>query len=99
MKPITPAEAEQHVQTSIPDAVFEAFNELIAENYIWGESKVKLHDVVSRMMSKGIDRDEANRKGYLNVEPYYEKAGWKVIYDKPGYNEQWYEPFFVFKKR
>lgn len=32
-------------------------------------------------------KDEIFKKHWLDVEPIYEKAGWKVEYDKPGYNE------------
>jgi len=34
---------------------------------------------------------------YLDVEGLYKKAGWVVIYDKPGYNEN-YEASWTFKK-
>lgn len=29
------------------------------------------------------------------LDAVYEKAGWKVSYDKPGYNES-YDPYFKF---
>jgi hypothetical protein len=38
----------------------------------------------------------ANR--WMDVEPVYRKAGWKVDYDRPGYNES-YEAHYTFTER
>jgi len=50
------------------------------------------------MAATGKTRDEVFDKGWLNIEPMYRAAGWKVVYDKPAYNES-YEPTFTFTKR
>ncbi|MDG1949717.1 MAG: hypothetical protein P8J32_02740 [bacterium] len=34
----------------------------------------------------------------LDIEPAFEKDGWKVVYDKPGYNESG-NAYFVFSKK
>jgi hypothetical protein len=93
-KPITPDEAESGKH--IPDEVFEAFNELIAE----GDGDVLQKDVVLRILAKIPDttREQIFKKGWLNVEPAYRKAGWKVTYDKPGYCET-YEANFTFRRK
>ena len=36
-------------------------------------------------------------QGVWDFEPIYEKAGWKVSYDGPGYNES-YDGYYIFKK-
>lgn len=101
MKPITPKQALNLKQESIPDFVFEAFNQLITENISNGRASVKQKDVVSRIKQlksaafEDIDSQFIYSRGWLDVEPHYRKAGWKVEYDKPGYNES-YDAYFVF---
>jgi hypothetical protein len=50
-------------------------------------------------MSKAGDLTRAFifSKGYLNFEELYEAQGWKVVYDKPAYNES-YKANFTFIK-
>jgi hypothetical protein len=98
IQPIKPKEVADYKRENFPNEVFEAFNELIVENAGPGEIVVKQKDVVKRMVDKGLNRDEIYKKGWLDIEDVYRKAGWKVGYDKPGYNES-YDAFFVFKQR
>lgn len=92
-RPITPDEVDEGKH--IPAEVIEAFNELIAE----GSGHVKQKDAVARIVQKmGLDSNVVYQRGWLNVEGAYRKAGWKVDYDKPGYNET-YDAFFVFTRR
>ncbi len=100
-KPVTPQEALKLKESKIPDYVFAAFNELISENIVHGRAKVNQPKVVERIIREakelGIDllRSDIYSNGWLDVEDVYRKAGWKVEYDKPGYNES-YDAYFVF---
>lgn len=99
VKPISPDEVILKKQESIPDGIFEAFNELIAENFNGHTAVIKLADV-KRLACKKIPDVSAEtmfNKHWFDVEDIYRKAGWAVEFDKPGYNES-YESFFVFKK-
>lgn len=99
MKPIKPNEVAEAKVNSIPDEVFEAFNELITENFSNGRAVVQQEDVAKRIRVKmGRKADGMFDKGWLDVEGVYEKAGWRVTYDKPGYNED-YEANFTFAKK
>ena len=80
-----------------PDAVFDAFNELIAQKFSGGSATIKQDDVVALMVQKGLDRQEIFDKGWLDVERVYRSQGWKVQYDKPGYNES-YAANFTFSR-
>lgn len=95
MPPITPSEAKGlYKGRPIPEAVFESFNELLSKkgsNYI----TIKQNDVVNLMVAKGLDKNEIFEKNYLDIEDYYRAMGWKVEYDRPGYNET-YEAYFTF---
>lgn len=96
--PISPKDVEKEKIINFPSEVFEAFNELIIENSGSGEIYVGQKEVVARMIQKGLSKDEIYKKGWLDVEDVYRKAGWKVDYDKPGYNED-YEPYFKFSRK
>ena len=94
--PISPAEAIELQTQQIPDEVFVAFNALIAQNLSYGTSIVKQEDVINRLKEQGVDVNEMYRKHWLDVEDSYRALGWKVMYDKPGYNETGHA-YFEFK--
>lgn len=95
----TPIKPSEIVGKHIPDAVIEVFNELISENYIGGHATVMQDDVVSRVAEKmNVTRSHIFQKGWLNIEKLFTKAGWKVTYDKPAYNET-YDANFKFSKK
>jgi hypothetical protein len=97
--PISPKEVASRKEASIPDEVFEVFNDLISQNWDGHRATVSQDDAVRQIAKKmGVSRGEAFNKGWLDVEDSYRKKGWKVEYDKPGYNES-YSAFFVFKKK
>lgn len=103
--PITPNEAKGRRKTAVPAQVLEAFNELIVEGLCNGSSTVSQKDAVARIQSK-INATLGNEytyqeicdRGWLNVEDIYRGSGWKVTYDKPGYNET-YDATFEFKAK
>ncbi len=97
-KPITPSEVNKKKVELLPDAVLEAFNELIAENWDGVSSTVLQKTVVERIVSKGYSSDQVFDNHWLDVEDVYRGAGWKVEYDKPGYCES-YDAYFVFRKK
>lgn len=94
MPPIRPEQINQ----TFPEKVYEAFNALIQKNFSGNSATVKQQEVVDAMISLGLKKKDIDKNGWLNVEKAYEKAGWTVQYDKPGYNES-YEAFFVFSKK
>jgi hypothetical protein len=98
VKPIKPSEVASKKGSDFPDAVFEAFNELIARDFHEGSATVLQSDVVELMIKKGLKREEIYEHGWLNVEEAYRAAGWGVEYDKPGYNET-YRADFTFTAR
>jgi len=102
--PITPAQAKVEKQDAMPAEVFEAFNELIVQNLdpLNCVSKVTLADAVSLIMSKfrahgySYTRQMLYDNHWLDVEPFYRKMGWEVIWDRAAYNES-YPSSFTFK--
>ena len=93
--PMSPVEAMELQVQQIPDEVFVVFNALIAQNLSYGKSIVKQVHVVNQLREQGMDIGEVYRKHWLDVEDSYRALGWKVLYDKPGYNETG-EAYFEF---
>lgn len=98
--PIKPEDVTNKKLEILPEQVIEAFNESIIENYDPNtrSARVIQDEIVKKIISKlEIERHIVFEKGYLDIEDIYRKAGWKVEYDKPGYNET-YKAYFVFTK-
>lgn len=98
-KPITPREALKKKEERLPDEVFDAFNEMIADNLRDGVATFKAKDVAALIRSKlQIKGEQVYDKGYMDVEPLYRKAGWKVEYDQPAYCES-YDATYTFSAK
>lgn len=102
IKPITPNEAKASFETSIPDFVIRAFNETIVKNMRRSCAKVTQNEVagliVAYCSNEEITQQDICDRGWFDIEPLFRKAGWKVTYDKPAYNED-YEAYFQFSTR
>lgn len=105
VKPISPKDVSSQKTKLIPSVVFEVFNELIALNFS-GKSSVVRQDVAAdrivilynkRNEFHTIDKRYVYDNNWLDIEDSYRDAGWKVYYDKPGYNET-YPATFEFTK-
>jgi len=98
--PIRPEEVVERRKNFIPDGVIEAFNESIVENWNGKSSTVRQDHVVNRIAEKLdiYDRTQVIDRHYLDIEDIFHDAGWKVTYDKPGYNET-YPATFEFRKK
>ena len=100
IKPITPAEVDNK---PIPDEIIAAFNDLIIKNWrnteaiVHQEEALKLAIKNFKDAGKKVTSEQIFDNGWMDVESTFRKAGWKVTYDKPAYNES-YEAYFVFKK-
>lgn len=98
-QPLKPEEVTELKEKTIPDVVFETFNELIVQNICNGYSTFKQKDVVALLVKRGLNREEIFAKGWLDIEDIYRKVGWTVVFDQPGYNESYDATFkFSFRK-
>lgn len=65
---------------------------------------MRQYEVVSKILGFFENEDHAAIKkrifdeNWLDIELIYEQFGWKVKYDKPGWDED-YDPFFEFSKK
>jgi hypothetical protein len=95
--PITPQEILADLPKIIPSFVFEAVNNLLKKKFR-GESVTIKQDAIMDEIAKlqtTYTRQEIFDNKWMDFEKVYRDNGWKVEYDKPGYNES-YDAFFVF---
>ena len=77
----------------------ETFNEFITEKWNGSSSTFKQCDLVKVIREKLKLKPNDHvifDKHWLDVEDIFRDAGWRVYYDKPGYNET-YDATFEFK--
>ena len=105
MKPIAPS--EMSAAKVLPDGVIKALNECIVSAWNGHEAIVKLKDAIDSIEveccydcdgDRVIGRAEIFKLGWLNIEGAYRAVGWKVEYNQPGYNEDYYDSFYRFTK-
>jgi len=91
VKPITPQEAMEQTGSHIPDFFLAAINRLITVNIQGDESvTLKQEDIINEILHRnGCCRQDIFHYRWLEFESVYEKAGWEVLYDKPGYCESY----------
>ena len=78
----------------IPEGVIAVVNQLLIEHTSSSYIVLKRCDVIIAIKeSMGVSSVPTM---WLNFEPVFRKAGWKVEYDSPAYNES-YEPTFTFR--
>lgn len=98
IKPITPAEVTSAKLSKIPDEVIKAFNDLIVTEWDGYCSVIRQDEIIALVTARlKVKRQTVFDNKWLDVEDIFRQAGWKVEYDKPGYNET-YEATFTFSK-
>ncbi|MCK9416749.1 hypothetical protein M0Q97_08850 [Candidatus Dojkabacteria bacterium] len=98
IKPITPEEARNEAKSTIPEFVIIGINNAIKNNYIKSGFTIKQKDIMVEIMKVApfdCSSEEIYKNHWMDFEDLYRNVGWKVSYDKPGYNED--EAIFEFK--
>jgi hypothetical protein len=100
--PISPNKARESDTAAIeaekiPDIVFETVNRLIRSRMSGeGIATVLQKDIVTALVASGLDQEEIFAKEWLVIDGYYRGQGWRVEYDRPGWNED-YPAYFKFE--
>ena len=103
-KPITPQEAKEFYNDNFPSFVIEAVNSLIRTNYrpTSQSFNLKVSVVKSAIVNAVSNYNDEHGSSimfqdyYLDFENIYKRFGWKVSFDRAGYNES-YESFYTFE--
>ena len=107
VRPFTPDEALAAKVHVIPPFVVEAVNMLLAKHFDGKSARVEQREIIklaveigehNETLPPGTTAETFFSEKWLDFEKLYEKSGWKVRYDKPGWDET-YSPFFVFEKK
>lgn len=101
VKPFSPDEALASKVTMIPDQVIDAVNTMLATNWSGrGRCSFTIKELSAMIRSKfgDADGDLHLHSSWFDFESIYEKAGWKVEFDRPGYNES-YDAVYTFSRR
>lgn len=93
MPAIKPNEVSKTRAKHWPEAVFNVINDLIAGNWNGQSATFTLETLKTRLDEAGY-----HDKQFWDFEDIYEEAGWKVLFDKPGYNEN-YKAFYRLENR
>ena len=100
IEPIRPSD----VNITIPDFVINIVNKFIKKEWDGEKARILQKDIVHEIIAKypesevDITSQTVYKNHWLDFEDLYRQVGWKVEYDRPGFNE-FYEPIFVFKKK
>ena len=96
--PISPDAVQKAKNESIPEVVYEVFNAQIVKNWDGKSAVVRQDEIIDILVGdKHLERSDIFGNNWLDVEYAYRELGWVVIYDKPGYNED-YPATFKFMK-
>ena len=93
--PLTPKQVQEMHQKTIPEEIIFAVNRLLVKGgseppiRIVIEQNEVIEEATAIMKSNGktIERDDFFKNHWLDFEPIFKEAGWKVTFKKPGYNE------------
>lgn len=103
MSAISPKEAMEKFEKEIPKKVFDCWNQLIISNlkinHNLASSTFKLNDLI-QLLCKVMEtnQNEIENKGWLDLEHIFISRGWKVVFDKSPYNEN-YSSCYKFTSR
>lgn len=94
---ITKEQVAQNLADRVfPDFVIQAFNECIQASKQKKSDQVTRKAVVERIKALGgVTDSEIMSNNWLDVEQFYRKAGWTVVYHKQAFNESG-DSYFTF---
>jgi hypothetical protein len=102
VRPIKASEILKKKAETIPAAMVQAVNELIAKKWNGSQAVIRKDELLERYFEiTGESNDRANRdkvydKRYMDFESMYRQEGWVVKYSSPSYGDEDYEPYFTF---
>jgi hypothetical protein len=99
VEPIKPKDILDNLEDVIHPAVVQAVNELLKEQFRGGSCTIKQKDIESRAKKiSGVTSTEIYDKKWMDFEPIFRKAGWKVSYNSPDRDED-FDSYFSFSAK
>lgn len=101
VEPSTPKEVEESANYAIHPAIIQAVNELLKEEYIPGRTVTLLQKIIvkkAKSICKELTERQIFDKHWMDFEPVFRKAGWKVNYNSPAWCETYFDEYYKFSK-
>ena len=98
--PISPDDISDNKEKYIHQTIIKTVNKILKERYNLGSTvDIKISEISKPFFEAHpeIDEDKAWKAKMFDIEDAYRKFGWKVSYDRPGWDES-YEGFYKFSK-
>ena len=97
-QPIKRSEISVAKTSLIPDSIINAVNELIKKYWSGSQASFKQDELLALVLSTDstLTKEKIFEEHLFDFEQVFRAEGWKVIYNKPGWDET-YEPYFTFK--
>ena len=99
IKPISPKDISS-AHKEIPDIIIKTVNEMIKKKWDGSHSVIFQKELLKAVKAKdaSLTSNYIFDNNFFDFEPLFRKAGWKVTYDSPAFNED-YEASFMFEKK
>lgn len=106
IRPFSPDQALANKKEAIPPFVIEAVNTLLTKKFNGVSCSITQKEVIelaeqialtNKTMPDWASPQSFFDEHWLDFEPIFREVGWKVEYDKPGWDET-YEPFWKFER-
>lgn len=98
MPAYSPKDALVRHGETIPEELLAVVNKFLAERIHKGQITITRKELADALQFTQINESEALERGWLDFEELYRAQGWKVTYDKPGFNET-YVGFWLFEAK
>jgi nicotinamidase-related amidase len=95
--PLSPTKANEKRLEEIPQTMIKVVNDLlIREIGNSSSATILLKEIKQEFKKQNPSLSLKTRR--LDFEEIYEKAGWKVVYDQPGYGDNDFDAYYKFSK-
>lgn len=102
VKPISPKQANVDFKSALDPLMIKAVNNLLTKDAHSNFIRIKQKDIVAEYKRlhtvNGTEPLDVFKTNQLEFEDIFKEAGWKVSYDKPGWDES-YDPAFDFEAK
>lgn len=98
VKPVSPDQLANQDEHDIHPSMIRAINILLSR-FDGYSLNLTQREIVEKFLNlePNMKRSDVFDNNYLDFIGIYRRAGWDIVYDRPGYNES-YEPNYTFKK-
>ena len=103
VQPIKPEDILEKKIATIPNAILQAVNELIATKWDGRSADIQRCEIfmkyfnITKLNDSYENRDRLIADHALDIEFAYQKEGWDVKYEYPGMGDYDFEPHYTFK--